>query len=241
LVSSEIALRLRGIRASYGARDVLDGIDLDVASGEVLALLGHNGAGKTTALRVVVGLKRPEAGTVCLLGHDIARLRCSARARAGLALVPEGAAGIFPTLTVRQNLAAATPAGRSGVAHEADIESKLEAAFGEVLVDRADQIAGSMSGGQRQMLAISLALIRRPSVLLLDEPSTGLAPAVVQRIFSVVADLSDQTGTAVVIVEQDVAAALKIATRIVILQSGKLVVEYSRETCPPATELWRYF
>jgi ABC-type branched-subunit amino acid transport system ATPase component len=241
LVSSETALQLRGVRASYGAREVLGGLDLKVDRGEVLALLGHNGAGKTTTLRVAVGLKRPLAGTVWLLGRDIARLRCSARARAGLALVPEGVSGIFPTLTVRQNLAAARPALNSRAAEDVGVKTKLEAAFGEVLVDRADQVAGSMSGGQRQMLAISLALIRRPSVLLLDEPSTGLAPSVVQRIFSAVADLTRQTGAAVVIVEQDVAAALKIATRILIMQSGNVVAEYSRETCPPATELWRFF
>jgi ABC-type branched-subunit amino acid transport system ATPase component len=114
-------------------------------------------------------------------------------------------------------------------------------AFREVLVDRSDQVAGSMSGGQRQMLAISVALIRRPKVLLLDEPSTGLAPAAVKRIFDVIAGLSRRLGMGILVVEQDVAAALQIAARVVILQSGAVVAKFTREACPPATELWRYF
>jgi branched-chain amino acid transport system ATP-binding protein len=240
LASSDTALRLRGISAAYGARDVLHDVDLEVGRGEVLALFGHNGAGKTTALRIAVGLKRPLAGSVALLGNDLGRMSCSARTRSGLALVPEGVAGIFPTLTVRQNLAAAEPATRARRG-DVDIEANLREAFGEVLVERMDQVAGSMSGGQRQMLAISLALIRRPAVLLLDEPSTGLGPSVVQRIFTVVRELSEKAGTAVVIVEQDVAAALQVADRIAILQSGILVGEYTRESCPLPTELWKFF
>lgn len=239
--SSDIALQLNRVSASYGRRMALDNLSLSVGRGEALAVLGHNGAGKTTALRVAVGLKRPQSGMVKLAGRTIGSLGCCDRARAGLALVPEGVVGLFPTLTVHQNLAAVKPAEQQDVSFDLDVEQALFSAFPEVLEDRADQVAGTMSGGQRQMLAISLALIRRPSVLLLDEPSTGLAPSVVQRIFSVVAEISKATGMGVLIVEQDVAAALKIATRIAIFQSGAVVAEYSRQECPPPTELWRYF
>jgi branched-chain amino acid transport system ATP-binding protein len=150
-------------------------------------------------------------------------------------LVPEGVQGIFPTLTVRQNLAIGGDAGHP------ELGGALRDAFGEVLVDRMDQIAGSMSGGQRQMLAISIALSRRPAVLLLDEPSTGLAPVIVERIFATVAELAPRLGTAVLIVEQDVASALAVSDRIAVLQSGTVVAEFSRAECPPPTELWRFF
>jgi branched-chain amino acid transport system ATP-binding protein len=241
LASSDAALELRGVCASYGPRTVLHDLDLSVAPGEVLALLGHNGAGKTTALRVAVGLKRPTAGSVYMLGEQIDQMRCSARARTGMALVPEGVSGLFPTLTVRENMTVAKSAIRPDGTSVSDVEDELREAFREVLVDRSEQVAGSMSGGQRQMLAISVALIRRPKVLLLDEPSTGLAPAVVKRIFDVIAGLSRRLGMGILVVEQDVAAALQIAARVVILQSGAVVAKFTREACPPATELWRYF
>jgi branched-chain amino acid transport system ATP-binding protein len=238
LALSEPALELDGVRASYGARTVLEGFSLSLAPGEIVALLGHNGAGKTTALRVAAGLKAPSAGKVRMLGRDVGRLNASARARSGLALVPEGVRGIFPTLTVRQNLETARPASSE---HGNELDELLEEAFGDVLVARANQVAGSMSGGQRQMLAISIALRRHPSVLLLDEPSTGLAPVIVDRIFGVVGELPARTGTSVLVVEQDVSAALRIATRVQVIQTGRLVAEFSREECPPPTELWRYF
>lgn len=204
-------------------------------------MLGHNGAGKTTALRIAAGLKSPSRGRVLLFGRDAKGLGAARRAGAGMALVPEGVSGLFPTLTVRQNLEAIERPQRDGQEGWATVEERLREAFHEVLVDRLDQVAGSMSGGQRQMLAISLALLRRPSVLLLDEPSTGLAPIVVDAIFDVVSEVGRRTGTAVLLVEQDVAHALKIATRVVIVQSGEVVAAFPREQCPPPTELWRYF
>jgi branched-chain amino acid transport system ATP-binding protein len=213
---------------------VLTDIDLAIGPGEVVALFGHNGAGKTTLLRIATGLKSASAGTVRLHGTPMPR-NVAARARHGLSLVPEGVKGIFPSLTVRQNLDAARPRGTDPGA----TEEMLHEAFGDVLVERMDQVADSMSGGQRQMLALSLALIRRPSVLLLDEPSTGLAPSVVRRIFRLLSDLPERP--AMVVVEQDLQSALEIASRVLILRSGEFAAEFPREECPDPTQLWAYF
>ncbi len=249
MASLEPGLQLRDVWASYGPRKVLSGMTLKVSPGEIVAMLGHNGAGKTTALRVAAGVKAPDSGSVRLDGSDVARLGASARARAGVALMPEGVAGIFPTLTVAQNLAAIAQRGdRGSAATEAekiaapfDVMGILRGVFADVLVERRDQVAGSMSGGQRQMLAVSIALARNPTVLLLDEPSTGLAPLVVERIFRTVADIAAETQTAVVIVEQDIANALKIATRVEILHTGRIVASFKRDEFPAVTELWHYF
>ena len=241
MASPEPALTLEGISAAYGPRPVIHDLSLSLAAGEVVAMLGHNGAGKTTALRIAAGLKSPSRGRVRLFGRDARGMSAARRAGAGMAFVPDGVRGLFPTLTVRQNLDAIARPNRHRNGDWESVEEHLREAFRPVLVDRLDQVAGSMSGGQRQMLAISLALLRRPSVLLLDEPSTGLAPIIVDSIFDVVRDVGSRTGTAVLLVEQDVTHALKIATRVVIVQSGEVVVMFPRAECPPATELWRHF
>ena len=159
-----------------------------------------------------------------------------------MGMVPEGVAGLFPTLTVRQNLDAVNAfSGSTDDAGWESILTEIQTVFQDVLVKRRDQIAGSLSGGQRQMLAISLALVRRPTVLLLDEPSTGLAPTVVERIFHVVEQLTKQTSTAVVLVEQNLADALRVASRVVVVQSGQAVAQFHRGEFPSATELWKFF
>jgi branched-chain amino acid transport system ATP-binding protein len=238
LASPEPAFAMRGVGASYGSRRVLTDFNLEVGPGEIVAVLGHNGAGKTTALRIASGLKKPSGGSVQMGGRDLRGTSASARARSGLSLVPEGVQGIFPTLTVRQNLDAVRVREEE---IDDDLEQVLHDSFGDVLIERPNQVAGSMSGGQRQMLALALALIRRPKVLLLDEPSTGLAPIIVERIFNVVADLAPRSGMAVIVVEQDVASALRVASRVVVVQSGKLVAEFPKDQLPSATELWRLF
>jgi branched-chain amino acid transport system ATP-binding protein len=233
---TEVALAYDTIAVNYGARQVFDGFSLSIASGEVVALLGHNGAGKTTAMRVASGLTRQRSGTVRLGGLDLGRMPASSRSRAGLSLVPQGVVGLFKSLTVSQNMEAARPRD-----HDQAMEDRLREAFSDVLVNRGNQVAGTMSGGQQQILAISLAQLRSPSVLLLDEPSTGLAPSVVKRILEMVAELARQERTTVMLAEQDVAAALTVCSRVCILQSGNLVADFARADCPPPTELWRYF
>lgn len=236
------SLDVDNISAEYGARQVLDGFTLRVAPGELVAVLGHNGAGKTTALRVIAGLKASKSGTVAMSGEPLRGMSTNARTRRGLGVVPEGVAGLFPTLTVKQNLAAVVPCeGTVRTQAWTQMEDHLKDIFGEVLVDRKNQIAGSMSGGQRQMLAIAMALARRPKVLLLDEPSTGLAPLIVGSILKVVETLVNTTSTSVVLVEQNLANALRVSSRALVVQSGRVAAEFKRDEFPDPTELWRYF
>ena len=206
-----IELSLRGVRAGYGPVEVLHGIDLDVPSGALTALLGPNGAGKTTLLSVVAGLHPLRAGQIRWGGKDFGRLGADARARAGMTLIPERR-GIFPELTVRENLATFT--GDDG-----DDEPAL-AAF-PVLGQRMSQRAGSLSGGEQQMLAMSRALLKKPRLLLLDEISFGLAPRVTRQLFDVVAELA-HSGTTVVLVEQYLSDALRLADVVYVLARGEV-------------------
>jgi len=206
-----VELSVRGLRAGYGAVEVLHGIDLDVPSGALTALLGPNGAGKTTLLSVLAGLLPARAGQVLWSGRDVTSVPPDARSRAGLALVPERR-GIFGALSVRENLEIF--AGH-GVAPDAAL-----AAF-PVLADRLGQRAGSLSGGEQQMLAMSRALLRDPRVLLLDEISLGLAPRVTRRLFDVVGELA-QSGTTVLLVDQYLSDALRLADIVYVLARGEV-------------------
>jgi len=207
-----IELSVQGLRAGYGAVEVLHGIDLAVPAGALTALLGPNGAGKTTLLSVVAGLHPLRAGQVRWGDVDISRLAPDARARAGMTLIPERR-GIFPELSVRENLD--TFAGPDGSAEVA------LTAF-PVLAERMAQRAGSLSGGEQQMLAMSRALLKDPRLLLLDEISFGLAPRVTRRLFDVVAELA-RGGTTVVLVEQYLSDALRMADVVYVLARGEVV------------------
>jgi branched-chain amino acid transport system ATP-binding protein len=236
------SLDVQGISASYGARQVLTDFTLRLRPGELVSVLGHNGAGKTTALRVISGLKAPTGGSVFLDGVRLGRKAAHTRARMGLAMVPEGVAGLFPTLTVRQNLEAVVPfTERRETSRLEQMEHDLNAICGDVLSGKMNQVAGSMSGGQRQMLAIAMALTRHPKVLLLDEPSTGLAPLMVERILRVVQQSVQAGRTSVVLVEQNLANALRVSSRAIVVQSGRVVAEFERDDFPDPTALWHYF
>jgi len=207
-----IELAVQGLRAGYGAVEVLHGIDLDVPQGALTALLGPNGAGKSTLLSVVAGLHPLRAGRVSWGGVDVSRAAPDARARAGMTLIPERR-GIFPDLTVKENLD--TFVGMHGTPDVA-----LEAF--PVLAERLTQRAGSLSGGEQQMLAMSRALLKNPRLLLLDEISFGLAPRVTRRLFDVVAELA-LGGTTVVLVEQYLSDALRLADIVYVLARGEVV------------------
>ncbi|GJD56399.1 ATP-binding cassette domain-containing protein [Methylobacterium dankookense] len=209
------ALRLT---AGYGAAPVLDGLDLDVRPGETVALLGANGAGKSTAMRALAGLLRPIEGSVILEDRPIAGLPAHRIARAGLALVPEGRQ-VFPELTVVENIRLGAH-GRGGRIDPAEVEALLDR-FPR-LRERAQSRAGLLSGGEQQMLAIARGLMARPRILLLDEPSLGLAPAMINALYATVAELRDQ-GVTILIVDQMAALALTVADRGYVLEQGRVV------------------
>jgi branched-chain amino acid transport system ATP-binding protein len=202
---------LRGARAGYGPVEVLHGIDLAVPARGITALLGHNGAGKTTTLRVLAGLLRLTAGAVCWDGDDVSELPAYDRVRRGLALLPDEH-GVFATLSVRDNLAVFADGGAPDAA----------LAVFPVLRERLGQRAGSLSGGERQMLSLSRALLRPAQVLLLDELSRGLAPQIVTRLYDVVADLAREPGRSVLLVEQYVGQALRLADIAYVLRRGEV-------------------
>jgi branched-chain amino acid transport system ATP-binding protein len=206
-----VELAIRGVRASYGAVEVLHAVDLEVPRGALTALLGPNGAGKTTLLSVVAGLLPLRAGRIDWAGHDVGSAPPDARARLGMVLIPERR-GVFGQLTVRENLDIFASTGQSR-------DVALEAF--PVLAQRLSQRAGSLSGGEQQMLAMSRALLRDPRLLLLDEISLGLAPRVTRRLFDVVAELA-RGGTTVVMVEQYLSDALRLADVVYVLARGEV-------------------
>jgi branched-chain amino acid transport system ATP-binding protein len=210
------ALAIRGVRASYGRIEVLHGVDLTVPAGSVFALLGPNGAGKSTLLSVISGQMRPTAGEVVIGDKPVGKLSTEKLARTGLCSIPEGR-GIFPNLTVRENLRIWTY--RGGLSVKA-VEEQTYATFPR-LAGRRGQLAGTMSGGEQQMLAISRALVTDPKVLLLDELSMGLAPLIVSELYELVGTLAAQ-GKTVLLVEQFVTTALLVATGAAIMVHGKI-------------------
>jgi len=206
-------LELRNVRAGYGSIDVLHGVNLSIGRGEVVALLGPNGAGKSTTIKVISGLLRPSAGHLIVAGRDVTGASANALARAGLCTIPEGR-GIFPNLTVRENLLMATFSGHK----MSDIEERTYARFPR-LGERRTQLAGTMSGGEQQMLSLARALATDPAILLLDELSMGLAPLIVAELYAQVAAIAAE-GVSVLVVEQFARTVLGVADTAVLLAHG---------------------
>ena len=212
-------LEIKDLEVSFGGITALKGISLTVNDGEIVTLIGANGAGKTTTLRTVSGLVKPRAGQVLVDGKDVTRLSAQARVKRGLVQVPEGRR-VFPQMSVLENLELGAYLRRDkGVAGDLD---QVFTRFPR-LADRRKQHAGTLSGGEQQMLAIGRALMSRPRILLLDEPSMGLAPLLVQEIFSIVSEIN-AGGTTVLLVEQNANMALQIAHRGYVLETGKIVL-----------------
>jgi len=208
-------LELADVRASYGEIEVLHGVDLAVPEGSVVALLGPNGAGKSTTVKVCAGLLRPTHGEVRVGGHDVAGATSDALARLGVCTIPEGR-GIFPNLTVRENLWMATQTGAS----RDHVEEVAFARFPR-LAERRTQLAGTMSGGEQQMLAMARALATEPAILLLDELSMGLAPLIVGQLYDIVKQIAEQ-GVSILVVEQFATAVLGIADVAAIMLHGEI-------------------
>jgi branched-chain amino acid transport system ATP-binding protein len=212
-------LELHGVEARYGALKALHGVNLTVNEGEVVAVLGANGAGKTTTLRAISGTVRT-TGNVAFAGERL-RGGPEAAARRGIGHVPEGR-GTFAELTVRENLRLGAHVRRDRAGVKADYERVVSRL--PVLAERQEQRAGTLSGGEQQQLAIARTLMQRPRLLLLDEPSLGLAPRVVAEIFRIVAELNEKEGLAVLVVEQNATLALEASSRAYVLEVGRVAV-----------------
>ncbi|HWG85963.1 MAG TPA: ABC transporter ATP-binding protein [Deinococcales bacterium] len=213
-------LEVRDLRAGYGPLTVLDGVSLSLPAGRCLAVLGPNGAGKTTLLRAITGLRRAQSGAVLYRGRDVTRLPAERLPRLGLSLVPEGR-DLFGSMSVEDNLLLGTYSRKDGKAAEA-----IERVYNLFprLAERRAQAAATMSGGEQQMLAVGRALVLDPAVLLLDEPSLGLAPLIVQEIMGVISRLRD-SGVSVLLVEQNARAALDVADSAFVLEGGRVALE----------------
>jgi branched-chain amino acid transport system ATP-binding protein len=231
-----MALQLAGIAAGYGAKTVISDVSIALEPGEILAFLGHNGAGKTTTLRSAMGLLPLRGGSVSFEGRRIDRMDVAQRVALGLRMLPEGR-GIFADLTVAENIAVV--AARN-VAPGAMFGIEAVYALFPVLDERRTTRAGSLSGGQQQMLALSLAILGTPRCLLLDEPSIGLAPNLVERMFRQVHEVCKAHAMTAVLVEQNVAAAMQIADRVVIMNNGQIVFDGLPDEAR-ASNFWHYF
>ena len=214
-------LSVRDIRASYGKVMALQGVTLSVGRGELVCLVGANGAGKSTLMKVIMGLVPAATGTVELEGRPLLGMRTHDIARLGIAYVPEGR-GTLRELSVRENLRLGAFSRRWDAETRADLERVLERF--PILAERINQAAGTLSGGEQQMLVIGRALMSRPQLMLLDEPSLGLAPLIAARIFEIIVALNGQ-GVAVLLVEQNARAALKLAKRGYVIELGRTVLE----------------
>jgi branched-chain amino acid transport system ATP-binding protein len=220
-------LTVSGLDVAYGGLRALDGVSLEVREGEFITIVGPNGAGKTTLLKAISGTVPAAGGRIAYRDRDLGRLSASMRAGLGIAHVPEGRK-IFPSLTVLENL----EMGSYRTAARARRRESLEESFllFPILKERRSQVAGSLSGGEQQMLAISRGLMAQPDLLLFDEPSQGLGPRIVEQIFETIAEIRRRRHLTMLLVEQRVVEALELCDRGYVLETGRVVLEGSRET-----------
>jgi branched-chain amino acid transport system ATP-binding protein len=218
--NAEVMLSIAGLEVAYGGIQAVKGIDLEIRRGELVTLIGANGAGKTTTLKAITGLLKPKTGEIRYLGQPLAGKRTFQLPAEGLAMVPEGR-GVFARMTIVENLQMGAYVRKDDAGIKADIE-RMFVTFPR-LKERANQLAGTMSGGEQQMLAMARALMSQPKLLLLDEPSMGLSPIMVDKIFEVVAEIRTQ-GMTVLLVEQNARRALQLADRGYVMESGLITM-----------------
>ncbi len=230
-------LKVNGLHVSYGGVQAVRGVSLEVRAGEITALLGANGAGKSSTLLSIVGAVRPKAGSVMFDGRDITGLTPDALVRRGIGLIPEGGR-VFARQSVLQNLRL----GAYVVAGAGVQRQRLDQVFALFprLAERRTQVAGTLSGGERQMLAIGRALMSGPRLLLVDEPSLGLSPLLVETVFDTLADLN-RHGISILLVEQNMAQALEVATRAYVMQSGAIALQGSAAEISSSDEVRRAY
>jgi len=226
-------LQVHNLTAGYGPLTVLNDVSLSLTTGARLGVFGHNGAGKTTLLRCIVGALHPRQGKVDVEGVDTSTATVAENVRRGIAFVPQGH-NVFPNLTVAQNLHIA------GLLFDPSFVTQVYELF-PVLAERRQQRAGSMSGGEQQMLALGMALMTKPKWLLLDEPSTGLAPVIVGNVMRRLAEINERMGVGLIVVEQNVPATLKVVEQTIILRSGQIVFQGSAAELGGNMDLWKWF
>jgi branched-chain amino acid transport system ATP-binding protein len=231
-------LEVEGLGSSYGRRQVVFDVSLQVRTGEVATILGHNGAGKTTTMKTIFGLMKPTQGTVTYGGRDVAKMSVLERVRSGMCFVP-AQQFVFGDLSVIDNLLL----GAQSESDSAQIEERLARvhALFPILAERHRQQAGTMSGGQQRILSIGMALMSGPKLVLLDEPSLGLAPVVFQQITEVLRELVVEKGLAVLLLEQNVQQALALADRVYVMRSGRTILEESAEEMRARDHWWDLF
>ena len=217
-MTTETLLDVSGLRASYGATPILQGVDLAVKKGEIVALIGRNGVGKTTTMRCLMGQMKTLAGKVRMQGDDIVKLSSDARARLGIGYVPQGRE-VFPRMTVAENLTVGELVGGP----QGKKQPELVYNYFPRLAERRHQQAGTMSGGEQQQLAIGRALIGNPALMLLDEPSEGIQPSIVQLICDVLKAISRDLGTTILFVEQNLDTILELSQRAYVMEKGRVV------------------
>jgi branched-chain amino acid transport system ATP-binding protein len=229
-------LEIADLRVAYDTKQVLHGVSLAVAPGRIVGLVGHNGAGKTTLLRAALGLVRRNGGTIRFMDREVRPGATAALVRAGLCLVPEGR-GVFRQLSVADNLAIAAGAADGTPIVTPDAVLQLF----PVLAERRDRLAQALSGGQQQMLAIASALLRAPRLVLLDEPSTGLAPVLVDEVFATIASLRDRFGLGVLVVDQNVNRLLALCDELHVMKAGEIVFAGPPAALGGIADLWKLF
>lgn len=218
--AGELALEVSGLTAAYGKHRVLSDINLTLHKGELLGLLGHNGAGKTSLLKSILGLIKPTEGTITYQGTDITGRRPSAMVSSGISMVPQGDI-VFPSMTIDEHLRLCGQGSAAAQRERVDLAFDLF----PILKERRNKPAGLMSGGQRQMLAISCSLVQLPQVLLLDEPSTGLAPLLVEQVFDAIKQINSELNTSIIVVEQDAPRLMHYVSRFQVIKLGETVFQ----------------
>lgn len=224
VVRKEVLLSTLKLRSGYGGKPVLQGIDMDVREGEIVAVIGRNGVGKSTLMKTLIGLLPPTEGNVVFKGEDVSAMVAHRRARLGIGYVPQGR-DVFPRMSVEENLKVGEMIGGKA---SADDYARIYATF-PILAERRRQQAGTMSGGQQQQLAIGRVMIANPSLILLDEPSEGIQPSIVQDIARTIVDLNRRTDVTIIVVEQNLDMIRAMAQRCYVMDKGRIVAALTPE------------